>query len=113
MSKSYPAKKGSSSAPANPESASQKSPATTADSSAQPGRKPGLLSLAFEVLANSDQALSTQDMVARVMSSGKWSTSGKTPQATLYAAIIREIAEKGSESRFVKTARGRFAARPA
>ncbi|GEM_PF-5876952 len=34
---------------------------------------------------------------------------GKTPAATLYAAILREITTKGETSRFVKTERGRFA----
>jgi len=37
-----------------------------------------------------------------------WSTSGKTPSATLYAAIIREIAKKGAGARFEKVDRGRF-----
>ena len=36
------------------------------------------------------------------------SPGGKTPHATLYAAIIREIAKKGDESRFKKTDRGQF-----
>ncbi|MBZ0172999.1 MAG: hypothetical protein K8E66_11500 [Phycisphaerales bacterium] len=39
-----------------------------------------------------------------------WQTSGKTPAATLYSAIIREIARKGKDARFAKTERGRFAA---
>ena len=37
-----------------------------------------------------------------------WSTGGKTPHATLYAAIIREIAKKGKDARFRKVDRGRF-----
>ena len=37
-----------------------------------------------------------------------WATGGKTPWATLYAAVIREIAAKGKESRFKKTGRGLF-----
>jgi hypothetical protein len=32
----------------------------------------------------------------------------KTPGATIYAAIIREIAVKGDKSRFRKTERGNF-----
>jgi hypothetical protein len=41
-----------------------------------------------------------------------WTTpGGKTPHATLYSAIIREIAVKGKESRFVKKDRGQFAAK--
>jgi hypothetical protein len=42
---------------------------------------------------------------------GLWeSPGGKTPSATLYSAIIREIATKGKDSRFVKKDRGTFAA---
>jgi len=33
---------------------------------------------------------------------------GQTPHATLYSAILREIAKKGKESRFTKTERGKF-----
>ena len=36
------------------------------------------------------------------------SPGGKTPHATLYSAILREIQTKGSESRFKKTERGKF-----
>ena len=39
-------------------------------------------------------------------------TSGKTPSATLYAAIIREISKKGKDARFAKVDRGRFQLRP-
>jgi len=37
-----------------------------------------------------------------------WATKGATPWATLYSAMIREIAAKGAQSRFRKTARGMF-----
>ena len=33
---------------------------------------------------------------------------GKTPAATLYSAILREITTKGTSSRFVKSDRGKF-----
>ena len=39
------------------------------------------------------------------------SPGGKTPHATLYSAIIREIAWKGKEARVLKTERGKFAAK--
>ncbi|OQA02274.1 MAG: hypothetical protein BWY69_01157 [Planctomycetes bacterium ADurb.Bin401] len=39
---------------------------------------------------------------------GMWKTDGRTPAATIYSAIIREIKEKGTESRFAKTERGKF-----
>jgi hypothetical protein len=40
---------------------------------------------------------------------GLWtSPGGKTPAATLYSAIIREIKLKGGEARFRKVERGKF-----
>jgi hypothetical protein len=38
-------------------------------------------------------------------------TAGKTPHATLYSEIVSKIALKGKEARFVKTERGKFAAK--
>jgi hypothetical protein len=38
------------------------------------------------------------------------SPNGKTPAATLYAAILRELTTKGKDSRFQKTEPGKFAA---
>jgi short subunit dehydrogenase-like uncharacterized protein len=38
------------------------------------------------------------------------SPGGKTPAASLYAAIIREIAAKGEKARFKKADRGLFVA---
>ena len=37
------------------------------------------------------------------------SPGGKTPHATLYAAMLREIANKGAKARFKKVDRGLFA----
>jgi hypothetical protein len=37
------------------------------------------------------------------------SPGGKTPHATLYSAILRELGEKGKDARFRKTERGKFA----
>ena len=40
---------------------------------------------------------------------GYWnSPGGKTPAATLYSAIAREITTKGADSRFQKMDRGKF-----
>jgi hypothetical protein len=36
------------------------------------------------------------------------SPGGKTPSATLYSAILREINVKGKDARFKKTERGKF-----
>ena len=50
-------------------------------------------------------------MLKVMLAKGLWKTSGKTPHATIYAAIIREIQKKGSQSRFEKAARGKFTLR--
>lgn len=43
-----------------------------------------------------------------MLAKGLWRTSRKTPAATIYAAIIREIATKASKARFRKVERGKF-----
>ena len=39
---------------------------------------------------------------------GYWKSDGKTPHATVYSAIIREISSRGKDSRFKRTERGKF-----
>jgi hypothetical protein len=66
---------------------------------------------AAQVLAASKEPMNCMALVEAMAAQGLWtSPGGKTPQATLYSAIIREIALKGKESRFVKKDRGLFAA---
>ncbi len=72
-------------------------------------RKPSLLNQAVAVLKESGQPMNAKAMIEAVLAKGEWATKGKTPHATLYAAIIREIAKKGDQARFVKVDRGRFA----
>ncbi|MCJ7544775.1 MAG: winged helix-turn-helix domain-containing protein [Phycisphaerae bacterium] len=67
------------------------------------------LDAAAEVLAEAGEPLSTAETVKRMLEKGLWKTSGKTPAATIYAAIIREIEVKGKDSRFRKVGRGKFA----
>ena len=52
--------------------------------------------------------MNCKDKVESMLETGLWKTGGKTPAATIYAAIIREIAVKGDTSRFRKTERGHF-----
>jgi len=66
------------------------------------------LDAAAQVLAEAGEPLNTKTMVERMLAKGLWKTSGKTPAATIYAAIIRECAVKGDKSRFRKTERGKF-----
>jgi hypothetical protein len=67
-----------------------------------------LLNLAAKVLAESTEPLNCQQMVEKVLATGMWQTEGKTPAATLYSAILREVATKGEAARFRKTERGKF-----
>ena len=57
--------------------------------------------------------MSCLQMVEAVLKAGTWKSGGKTPAATLSAAIHREIKDKGKEARFAKAERGRFRLRPA
>ncbi len=66
------------------------------------------LDAAAQILAKSKKPMGCKDMVEQAMAQGLWSPGGKTPQATLYAAIIREISKKGKDARFEKVDRGRF-----
>jgi hypothetical protein len=68
------------------------------------------LDAAVKVLGEADVPMSTKDMVETMGQKGYWSSpGGRTPEATLYSAILREVKNKGDEARFVKTERGRFA----
>jgi hypothetical protein len=71
-------------------------------------KRPSGLDAAAAVLAEAGTAMNTKDMVERMLSTGMWKTGGKTPAATIYSAILREINTKGGESRFKKTDRGQF-----
>jgi len=72
-------------------------------------KKPSGLDLSAKVLADSKEPLNAKTIAERAIAAG-WKTSGKTPHATLYAAMIREISDKGKESRFEKVDRGLFRA---
>jgi hypothetical protein len=72
------------------------------------------LDAAAKVLQESGEPMNAQALIAAMAAKGYWtSPGGKTPHATLYAAITREIAVKGTESRFAKASKGHFAATPA
>jgi hypothetical protein len=75
-------------------------------------KKPSALDAAFRVLQEASQPLTCPEMIEAMAAKGYWtSPGGKTPAATLYSAILREINIKGDASRFVKTERGKFAAK--
>jgi hypothetical protein len=63
-------------------------------------------------LAEAKEPMNCQEMINVMADKGYWtSPGGKTPQATLSSAILREIDKKGKESRFTKTERGKFTAK--
>jgi hypothetical protein len=74
-------------------------------------KKLSALDAAAKVLADSKNPMTTKEMIDTMAAKGLWKTpGGKTPDRTLYSAILREINEKGKEARFKKTERGKFAA---
>jgi len=75
-------------------------------------KKLSAIDAAAQVLAASNEPLNAKEMIEAMTKQALWtSPGGKTPHATLYSAIIREISVKGKESRFTKTERGKFAAK--
>jgi len=72
-------------------------------------KKVSALDAAAQVLANASEPMNCVQMIEAMTKKGLWSSpKGKTPQATLYSAILREINTKGKEARFKKTERGLF-----
>ena len=71
-------------------------------------KRPSGLDVAAKVLADAKQPLGAKEIVERMLSQGLWETKGQTPAATIYAAVVREIATKGDAARFRKVARGKF-----
>jgi hypothetical protein len=95
--KATPAKK-----PAATKTAATKTAAKKAD------KKMSQIDAALTILKKSRQPMSCKDLVTAMAEKGLWtSPGGKTPDATLYAAILRDIG-KGDDARFKKAAPGRF-----
>ncbi len=67
------------------------------------------LDAAAQVLQDAGQPMRTKELIVAMATRGLWSSpNGKTPEATLYAAILREITTKGDGARFRKVERGQF-----
>jgi hypothetical protein len=72
-------------------------------------KKPSALDAAAKVRDEAGAPLNCQEMIKAMADKGYWaSPEGKTPHATLYSAILREINVKGKEARFVKSEQGKF-----
>ncbi len=98
---------------------SKKTEKTKAPKAAKPAKaktgatsdgKMSCLDAAAKVLGESKEPMTTKEMIEKMAAKKYWtSPGGKTPAATLYSAILREINAKGKEARFKKTERGHFA----
>jgi HB1, ASXL, restriction endonuclease HTH domain len=77
-------------------------------------KKPSALDAAARVLAETGAPMGCKELIGAMAGKGYWtSPGGKTPDATLYSAIAREIAMKGDLARFTKAGPGRFGPRRA
>jgi hypothetical protein len=102
-------------APADASATPKAKKATKSKKKADVGEKKlSALDAAVKVLGENGQAMNCKEMIDTMAAKGYWtSPGGKTPQATLYSAILREIGTKGKESRFTKSERGKFTLGPA
>lgn len=70
------------------------------------------LDAAAQVLRKAAKPMTSKALIAAMAEQKLWaSPNGKTPHATLNAAILREIGSKGGKARFKKVGRGLFAMR--
>lgn len=85
-----------------------KAPAAKAKKAEKPKRT-SALDAAATVLKKAGKPMRSQELIDAMAAQGLWkSPGGKTPHATLYAAILREITAKGKAARFKKVDRGQF-----
>jgi hypothetical protein len=83
-------------------------PATTNED--RKGKKISALDAAAKVLEEEGRPMTCKEMIETMAAKRYWnSPGGKTPTATLYSAILRELATKKGGARFRKTERGKFA----
>jgi len=76
----------------------------------QKPKRVSALDAAAQVLAKAGKPMGARELITAMAEQGLWeSPGGKTPHATLYAAMMREARDKGSASRFHKVDRGQFA----
>jgi HB1, ASXL, restriction endonuclease HTH domain len=85
----------------------KKARAPRAKEGAEEGGLSGL-DAAARVLEEAGEPLSCKAIVERAFAKGYWRSDGKTPAATIYAAVLREVQKKGDQARFRKAARGKF-----
>lgn len=93
---------------AKPTAKSKKTP--KAETKAAATGKLSQIAAAERVLAETKEPMTCKAMVEAMSTKGYWSSpGGKTPEATLYASLLRQIRDKGADATFQKTGRGLFA----
>jgi hypothetical protein len=109
-----PATPATTATPAEANGTPSATPRRRAGQSGAKSQKRSALDAAAQVLQEAGTPLSCQEMITAMAEKGYWSSpTGRTPAATLYSAILRELKTKGAASRFRKTDRGRFERAPA
>ena len=97
--------------PSPQKQATAKPPAAKKTGAKKSAKKMSALDAAAELLGETDEPLSTKQMIDQMAAKGYWkSPGGQTPWATLYSALHREIEKKGKDARFKKADRGLFTA---
>jgi len=87
---------------------STKTTAKKANSKKPATKKMSQLDAAVKVLEDASEPMNCKAMVEAMAKKKLWqSPGGKTPEATLYASILRDL-KKGKDARFKKVNRGQF-----
>jgi len=63
-----------------------------------------LLEAIVEALRKAEEPMHAKEITKQVLARGLWSTSGKTPEATVAARLYTDIKKKGAASAFVLVA---------
>ena len=87
-------------------------PKATKPKAAKAEGKMSALDAAAKVLAEEGRPMSAKELIDAMAARGYWtSPGGKTPEATLSAALGSEINKKGQASRFARPEPGKFTLR--
>ena len=74
-----------------------------------PVPKLSLIKAAIAVLTETEEAMNTKSIIEAAKAKGLWTPGeGKTPEQTLYSAIVREIKVKAAAARFTAVGKGLF-----
>ena len=83
--------------------------ATRAKPGGQGGKRTSAIDAAAEALRRLGKPANCKTLITVMAEQKLWSSpNGKTPSATLYSALLREIQKKGAAARFTKRDRGLF-----